>query len=107
MTNRSLVGKTLAELARLDVARGVYTRKLTRAGQELPIAADTRIDRGDVLRIIGTTAEVARAAQELGYPDRATKETDMVFVGTGIVLGGVIGLLSGHGRGIPPTLTPP
>jgi putative transport protein len=105
MTNRSLVGKTLAELARLDVARGVYTRKLTRAGQEMPVAADTRIDRGDVLRIIGTTSEVARAAQELGYPDRATKETDMVFVGTGIVLGGLIGLLSVTVAGIPLTLT--
>lgn len=105
VTNRSLVGKTLAELVRLDVARGVSARKLMRAGHEMPVAAATRIDRGDVLRLIGTTSEVARAAKELGYPDRATAATDMVFVGIGIVLGGLVGLLSVTVAGIPLTLT--
>ena len=38
VTNRSLVGKTLADLARLESARGVFLRRLTRAGQEIPIA---------------------------------------------------------------------
>jgi putative transport protein len=38
VTRRSLVGKTLAELAQLESARGVFLRKLTRAGQEIPIA---------------------------------------------------------------------
>ena len=105
VTHRSLVGKTLAELARLEFARGVFLRKLTRAGQEIPIAAGTRIDRGDVLRLIGTKPEVERAAKELGYPDRPTTATDMVFVGTGIVLGGLVGLLSVTVGGIPLTLT--
>ena len=105
VTQRSLVGKSLAELARLESARGVFLRKLTRAGQEIPIAAITRIDRGDVLRLIGTKAEVERAAKELGYADRPTTATDMVFVGTGIVLGGFVGLLSVTVAGIPLTLT--
>ena len=103
--SRSLVGKTLAELARLEFARGVFLRTLTRAGQEIPIAANTRIDRGDVLRLIGTKPEVERAAKELGYADRPTTATDMVFVGTGIVLGGLVGLLSVTVAGIPLTLT--
>jgi putative transport protein len=105
VTNRRLSGKTLGELAQLEAARGVYTRKLVRAGQDMPIAAGTRIDRGDVLRIIGTMPEVARAAKELGYPDRPTPATDMVFVGLGIVLGGLVGLLSVTIAGIPLTLT--
>jgi putative transport protein len=105
VTHRSLAGKTIAELARLESSRGVFLRNLTRAGQEMPIAANTRIDRGDVLRLIGTKLEVERAAKELGYPDRPTTATDMVFVGTGIVLGGLIGLLSVTIGGIPLTLT--
>jgi putative transport protein len=105
VTRRSLAGKTIAELARLESSRGVFLRNLTRAGQEMPIAANTRIDRGDVLRLIGTKPEVERAAKELGYPDRPTTATDMVFVGTGIVLGGLIGLLSVTIGGIPLTLT--
>ena len=105
VTNRFLVGKQIAELARLEAARGVFVRKLTRAGQEMPIAAGTRIDRGDVLRLVGTMREVERAAKELGYPDRPTVTTDMVFVGIGIVLGGLLGLLSVTVGGVPITLT--
>ena len=101
----TLVGKTIAELARLESVRGVFLRNLTRAGQEMPFAANTRIDRGDVLRLIGPKPEVERAAKELGYPDRPTTTTDMVFVGTGIVLGGFVGLLSVTVGGIPLTLT--
>jgi putative transport protein len=105
VTHRSFVGKTLAELARRESTRGVFLRNLTRAGQEMPVAANTRIDGGDVLRLIGTKPEVERAARELGYPDRPTTSTNMVFVGTGIVLGGFVGLLSITVGGIPLTLT--
>jgi putative transport protein len=105
ITQRSVIGKALPELARRESARGVFLRKLTRAGQEIPIDSTTRIDRGDVLRLIGTKPEVERAAKESGYADRPTTTTDMVFVGTGIVLGGLVGLLSVTVAGIPLTLT--
>ncbi len=105
LTSRSLVGKSLADLARLESARGVFLRHVLRAGQEIPIQAGTLIDRGDVLRLVGAKAQVERAAKELGYADRATTATDMVFVGTGIVIGGFVGLLSVTVAGIPLTLT--
>jgi putative transport protein len=105
ITNRSLVGKDLTALAQIGPARGVFLRKLTRAGYEIPIGSITRIDSGDVLRLIGPKTEVERAASELGYADRPTATTDMIFVGTGIVLGGLVGLLSVTVLGIPLTLT--
>ena len=105
ITNRSWVGKDLMALAQIESARGVFLRRLTRAGLEIPIGSITRIDRGDVLRLIGPKSNVERAANELGYPDRPTTTTDMVFVGTGIVLGGLVGLLSVTVAGIPLTLT--
>lgn len=105
VTNRSLEGKTLAELARLEFARGVFLSRVLRSGIELPIALDTRIDRGDVMQLIGTLPEVERAANALGYPDRRTAATDMVFVGTGIFLGGLVGLLSVVVWSVPLTLT--
>jgi putative transport protein len=105
VSNRTMAGKTLAELAQLESARGVFLRKLTRAGVEMPRVPATRIDRGDVLRLIGTAPEVERAVKELGYPDRETVATDMVFVGSGIVIGGFVGLLSVTVWGVPLTLT--
>jgi putative transport protein len=105
VTQRALVGKSIPELAQHEYARGVFLRAITRSGQALPVDSRTRIDRGDVLRLIGPLTEVERAAKELGYADRPTTTTDMVFVGTGIVLGGLVGLLSVTVMGIPLTLT--
>jgi putative transport protein len=105
VTNRKIVGKLLQELAGLDLARGVFLSKLLRSGLEIPVAPNTRIDRGDVMRLIGTVTDVERAAQDIGYPDRSTAATDMIFVGTGIFLGGLVGLLSVVVWGVPLTLT--
>jgi putative transport protein len=105
VTSKALEGKSLAELARREFARGVFLQKLVRAGEEMPVAPETRIDRGDVMSLIGTTPAVERAARDLGYPDRPTNATDMIFVGTGIVLGGFVGLLSVTLAGVPLTLT--
>ena len=87
--------KTLAELARGEFARGVFMRKLTRAGEEMPVAPETRVDRGDVVSLVGSKPEVERAIRQLGYPDRPTHATDMIFVG----------LLSVTLAGVPLTLT--
>ena len=105
VTNRAMDGKTLADLARLDIARAVFLSRLSRAGVDMPVAAGTTIDRGDVLRLVGTVPEVERAAEKLGYADRVTPATDMIFVGLGIFLGGLVGLLSVVVWDIPLTLT--
>lgn len=105
LTNGALDGTALSELAISETARGVFLSRLTRAGVTMPILADTILDRGDVLRLVGTVAEVERAAKLIGYADRPTAATDMVFVGLGIFLGGLVGILSIDVLGIPLTLT--
>src|SRR5438874_1417714 len=105
ITNKSLVGKTIVELAGMDFARGVFLKKLTRVGEPMPFSPATRIERGDVMTLIGATRDVERAAKNLGYADRQTVMTDMIFVGFGIVLGGLVGLLSITIGGLPLTLT--
>jgi putative transport protein len=105
ITNKSLAGKTLRELGACEFARGVFLRKLQRAGEPMPFHPETRVDRGDVMSILGAKRDVERAAQELGYAERPTNATDMIFVGTGIVLGGLVGLLTITIAGLPITLT--
>ena len=97
VTNKAVAGKTLKEIAESDAGRqgrGVFLRKLARGGYEMPLTMGTMVDRGDVLTIAGAQADVERAAKILGYADRTTDMTDMVFVGFGILLGGLIGALS-------------
>jgi putative transport protein len=97
ITSKAIAGKTLKEIAESDVGRagrGVFIRKLTRGGVEMPVTLGTRIDRGDVLSIAGARVDVERVAKLVGYADRPTDMTDMVFVGFGVLLGGLIGALS-------------
>jgi putative transport protein len=104
VTNRELADRPLAEIAGKH-GRGVALQKLVRAGQEMPFTSLTTINRGDLLQIAGPQRHVERTAAQLGYADRPTSATDMVFVGLGIVLGGFFGLLSVVVGGLSLTLT--
>jgi putative transport protein len=65
----------------------------------------TMIDRGDVLQVVGPKRSVELAAKELGYADRPTDMTDMVFVGSGIVLGGLVGAITINIGSVPLSLS--
>lgn len=108
LTNKAFVGKTLAEVRESDAgnrARGVFLRKIIRAGQEIPLNAGTKVDRGDVLQLVGATRDVERVAKNLGYADRPTDNTDIVFMGTGIVLGALVGAMVIHFGKVPISLS--
>lgn len=97
ITSKTIAGKTLKQLRDSEAgrgARGVFLRKLIRAGQEMPFNAGTKMDRGDVLQIVGSVQDVERVAKEIGYPDRVTEKTDVVFMGLGIVIGALIGAIT-------------
>jgi putative transport protein len=94
LTNKAYAGKTLGELRELaggDRARGVFLRKLLRTGLEIPVNTGTRVDRGDVLQLVGASRDVDRVAKDIGYADRPTDQTDIIFMGLGIVLGALVG----------------
>jgi putative transport protein len=104
ITNKALAGKTLRELAEAAGGRefrAIYLRKLMRAGREMPFAPGTKVDRGDVLQLAGPRAAVERAAKHIGYADRITEKTDMLFMGLGIVIGALVGAVTVHIGGVP------
>lgn len=84
---------------------GVSVRRIKRAGIDIPVFAQTMVDSGDTLELVGLKKEVETAAKQLGYIDRPTNATDMVFIGIGILIGGVIGALAIHIGGVPISLS--
>ena len=84
---------------------GVSVRRIKRAGIDIPVFAQTVVDSGDTLELVGLKKEVETAAKQLGYIDRPTNATDMVFVGIGILIGGIIGALAIHIGGVPISLS--
>ena len=107
VSNKAVDGKTLTELAAMPGARGAFLRKITRGATAttIPILPNTTIQRGDILTLVGRTADVSAATKMLGVADKATDVTDMAFVGAFIVIGALLGSLVFNIRGIPLTLS--
>jgi putative transport protein len=107
VTNRAVNGRTLVDLAKADFAQGVYLQKISRgaASTDIPVLAQTRVHRGDILKLAGTKSHVARIEKAIGYADRPSEMTDMVWVGIFIVLAGLLGALSVTIGSVPVTLS--
>jgi putative transport protein len=104
VTRKEFAGRTLGDLAR-ERGHGIVLQRLVRAGQEIPFDGNTRVERGDLLSLEGDLPDVERVARDVGYADRPSPATDMVFVGMGIFLGGLFGLLAVNVGGVSLTLT--
>jgi putative transport protein len=108
VTNKELEGKTIKQVLDSPLGskgRGVFLRKLTRGGVEMPYGPNSKLDRGDVLTMQGAKREVEAAAKAVGYADRETEKTDVLFMGLGIVVGALFGALTIHLGGIPLSLS--
>jgi putative transport protein len=107
VTNKAVDGKTLVELAKEPTARGVFLRKITRGGTatDIPILPNTKIERGDILTLVGRTQDIDAATKLLGVADRRTDVADVAFIGAAIVLGALVGSLVFKVGGVPLTLS--
>lgn len=105
ISRKKYAGMSVAKIRRLKIMHGVSIKSIKRAGVNIPVLAATKIDPGDMLELVGTKQEVNEAANTLGYADRPTNQTDMIFVGLGIFLGGIVGSLAVHFGGVPISLS--
>lgn len=105
LTAKTADGQTVNQLLGRSFMRGVMIKDISRGGVALPVLAQTQLCAGDKLTINGLSSEVNAAARQLGYIDRPTNQTDLVFVGLGIVIGGLIGALTLHLGGVPISLS--
>ena len=107
ITHKDVNGKTLVDLAKEDFARGVYLSKITRGATsvDVPILAQTVVHRGDILMLSGTKTHIARIEKAIGYADRPSNMTDMVWVGLFMLVFGLIGALTVKIGGVPITLS--
>ncbi len=107
VTNKEVDGKTLAQLAEGPSSRGVFLRRIVRGATatEIPILADTTVNRGDILTIVGRTQDTTAAAKALGVADRPSDIADVAFIGAGIAIGALVGAFVYKVGDIPLTLS--
>jgi putative transport protein len=107
LTNPEFSGKSIQQLHQNESLYGVRIRALFRQGQEMPLLADTRLHRRDVLRVIGLAPGITRAILALGKGVRPTDASDLITLSLGAAIGYLIGLASVTIGGIPIALGTP
>jgi putative transport protein len=104
ITKRAAAGKPLFELAE-KYGQGLMLYKIIRSGLEMPFSPQTVLNKGDLLHVAGRKHDLEQTAKAVGYLERPSAVTDMIFVTLGIVIGGLIGFLSVNLFGLSLTLT--
>jgi putative transport protein len=117
LTNRALAGLTLQETVdRLRssifpnaerVGRLVQVVAYLRAGEPYPVYPTTRVQRGDIVRVIGPRERIDMMGKFVGAVVRATSVSDVLTIALGLALGYIIGYLNVSIAGIPISLGTP
>ena len=117
VTSKALVGLTLQEAIE-HVRRAVFPKVARvgrllqgvgyiRAGESLPAYPNTRVEYGDVIRVLGPKNRIDEVGRHAGAVVRATTVSDILTMALGLAIGYVIGYLSISIGGIPISLGTP
>ncbi|MDE6272163.1 MAG: aspartate-alanine antiporter [Muribaculaceae bacterium] len=104
VSSKGAAGLTFGQLRRKNYMERVMVASIRRNGLNLPAKAKTELYPGDVLTLVGWPRDVAEAAGYIGYADRQTNVTDMIFLGLGLAAACLIGGLAIYIDGIPLSL---
>lgn len=104
VTRKDLRGKTLVQardILSLRQRYGVKVTRLHRLDQEIEMYPQTQLQTGDVAHLIGAAEEVEKAAKEIGYSLVPSKAVDYVYLGLGVLVGILVGMITVSVAGVP------
>ncbi len=94
VSKKGAAGLTVEQLRAKPQMQGVIIGSITRGNVPIPVLAQTKLVIGDIINIGGLKQEVDAAATVIGYADRPTEKSNMILLGLGILIGGIIGALT-------------
>lgn len=106
VAKKDIVGLTVDQLRAKPYMYGVMIGGITRIGNvEIPVLAQTKLEHGDMLALAGLPQEINLAAPKIGYIEKATNATDLVFTSLVIVIGALVGAITVTVGDVPITLS--
>ncbi|MBB4042062.1 putative transport protein [Microvirga flocculans] len=93
VTNAKILKLTHKELRELPDANQVQVTKLERSGVPIPIGKDTKLQRMDVVTVVGLKDAVSRVGAMFGRVVRPSTATDLLTLAIGMILGFLIGAI--------------
>ncbi|MCX4369918.1 MAG: aspartate-alanine antiporter [Duncaniella sp.] len=105
VSKKGAAGKTVDQIRAMKEMYGVSIKSITRGGAPIPVLAQVKLYPGDVMTIVGLKNEIELASPALGYAEKLSDKSDLILVGLGIFIGGIIGLLTLHLGQVPVSLS--
>ena len=93
VTRKEVEGKPLIDFRHTELAGQIQLGGIERGGVPIPIGTDTKLQRFDVLKVVGLKTAVERAANIMGRIARPSTATDLLTLSGGMILGFLIGLI--------------
>jgi aspartate-alanine antiporter len=107
ITKKRVTGRTLGEVRSIlgeAQLHGVYLSSLKRQGFKLPVLIGTKVQRGDVVELVGRPDQVDRVAALIGSAESGGGASDLAYHALAMFVGTLIGLITVAVGGIPVTL---
>lgn len=93
VTHKAAIGRALKEFSASPIAGQVQLTGMERGGAPLPVGLETRLQRLDVLHMVGLRSAIDQATAILGKVARPSTATDLLTLSLGMILGFLIGLV--------------
>ncbi|MDE7411160.1 MAG: aspartate-alanine antiporter [Paramuribaculum sp.] len=105
ISKKGAAGMTVDQLRRQKYMYGIAIKELKRSDTPIPVMAQTVLQAGDTITIIGLAQEVNVAAPKLGYVDRPSQASNLILLGFGLTIGCLIGAIAIKIGGVPVSLS--
>ena len=107
ITNKQLIGATIQKARMLinpKKRRGVYATRLIRVGFDIEMRPNTRAQAGDIITLYGPADMIDSVVSEIGYSMDRSDAVDYVYLGLGIIVGILVGMITVPIAGAPVAL---
>jgi putative transport protein len=93
VTNKDVVGREMVSFRDSSFAGQLQLVKFERSGLPFPVGLKTKLQRMDILTVVGLKGAVEEAGNLFGRIARPSTATDLLTLSAGMVLGFLIGLI--------------
>ena len=94
VTNKDVFDKPLVNFRHEEIAGQLQVVRLERGGVPIPLTADVKLQRFDVLIVAGLKSAISKLGEKVGKVARPSTATDLLTLSVGMVLGLLIGQIN-------------
>ncbi|MDA9546414.1 putative transport protein [Bradyrhizobium sp. USDA 3397] len=91
--NKDVVGRTFESFRDTAIAGQLQVTKVERGGVQIPAGLKTKLERMDIVSVVGLKSAVNELGEMWGRIARANTSTDLLTLSVGMIIGFLIGMI--------------